>query len=104
MSAEQIVRAIVSSLWYNFETKDIILILETMWARLRRIGYSKEVLQDAELNDVVDLFYGMLVCLCGDYGTSPRFGWINDEEKDNIETALIEEINELKTMIESEPE
>lgn len=102
MTAKEIVSALASSLWYNYETKDIILILETMLARLRRIGYNKEVLQDVELNGVVDLFYGMLVCLYGDYGTSPRFGWINDEEKDNIETSLIEEINELKTLVESE--
>ena len=51
------------------------------------------------MNFIVDVFYGTLVSLYGDYGTSPRHGWINDEKVEkSIAKALEVEIEYYKVL------
>ena len=47
-------------------------------------------------HDDTDIIYGYLVISFGDYGTSPRYGWIDDDKKDDIIKEIKQFIEEIK--------
>lgn len=90
---EELISAFCNSCFYNISRTELILVLKATLRRLRHEGYSRFVIENGDLNFIVDIFFGTLVSLYGDYGTSPRFGWIEDEVTEkNIVKALEEEI------------
>ena len=93
MNHYDLLHGITNSLWYNLESEDLITIYKAMIARIKHAGYDQTVLQDENLNFIVDIMFGIIVTIYGDYGTSPRFGWIEDDNvKDEIISDLEEEI------------
>lgn len=84
---KEIIRAMVDSYGYNRDNEYMIKVCEEVKKRLK---------EEADITDWTDegnIIYGTLVCLYGDYGTSPRVGWLYDEDK-KIVDEIIEEINE----------
>lgn len=73
-----IVKAIFDSYHYNRDSYHMIDLCKEVSAR---IDNNAEV----EWTDDGNVIYGILVLLYGDYGTSPRGGWL----KDNIENIKI---------------
>lgn len=52
-----------------------------------------------DMDDCVDILASAIFIAYGDYGTSPRHGWIEDKGDENaIKTALIRRIKELSFM------
>ena len=97
MDHNDLIYGITNSLWYNLECEDLTAIYKAIISRLKHGSYEQNVLQDPDLNFVVDIMMGIIDSIYGDYGTSPRFGWIEDENvKNDIITDLEEEIEELK--------
>lgn len=43
-----------------------------------------DFLRKYDCNDYIRVFWSVLVLLYGDYGTSPRFGWLNIEKENHI--------------------
>ena len=78
MTTELIVRAIFNSYAYNREFSYMVELCEEILERVRGFKSSNRT-HDG------DIIYGFLVLLYGDYGTSPRSGWIEN----NIEEIII---------------
>ena len=103
MTHHDLISGITNALWYNVETKDNIAIYKAIIARIKHSGYNQEVIVDEDLNFVVDIMTGILISIYGDYGTSPRFGWIEDEQvKNEIIADLEEEIQECERRLKNE--
>ena len=97
MDHNDLICGITTSLWYNLEPEDLIAIYKAIISRLKHGPYEQNVIQDEDLNFVVNIVMGIIVTIYGDYGTSPRFGWVEDENvKNDIIRDLEEEIEELK--------
>lgn len=86
-STKEIVRSIIDSFYYNRDDKDVIMLCEEVKDRI--CAYNVNCTDDG------DIFYGMLVLLYGEYGTSPRTGWLESDDKEIIEI-INEEIEILK--------
>ena len=103
MDHHDLIFGISNALWYNMEAEANIVIYKAIIARIKHSGYSYEVLEDEDLNFVVDIMIGILISIYGDYGTSPRFGWFEDEQvKNEIIADLEEGIEECKRRISNE--
>ena len=61
---------------YNRETEHILSMLEELKGRLNRTFPCNS------WSDDCDLVYSVLVLRFGEYGTSPRSGWFDEEIKD----------------------
>ena len=86
-TTREIVGAIVSSFYYNRSREDMINLCEEVKKRIRT--------DNVEWTDDGNIFYGILVLLYGDYGTSPRGGWLESEAEEII-ASINEEIEILK--------
>lgn len=86
-TTREIVRAIISSFYYNRRDKDMIKLCEEVKKRI--CNYNVEWTDDG------NIFYGMLVILYGDYGTSLRSGWLESDTEEII-ASINEEIEMLK--------
>lgn len=85
-SAKEIIRALLTSYIYNRDDGYMIEVLYEVKKRLEK---------DSSVNytDDGNIIYGTLVCLYGDYGTSPRSGWFYAVDN-RIVKEIIEEIDE----------
>lgn len=105
MKASDIIHAMVASLKYNRNT---VYIMEVCHRIIKRIDESynfRSITADdmpvdnqtiERIEDDVNNIYGTLVMLYGDYGTSPRSGWIEgDSIKKEIISTLTKTINDL---------
>lgn len=99
----QVIRSIVTSYDYNRSDAHLLRVIKNVMSRFEDKGtlayeFIKDVREDA------DIFTGILVYLYGDYGTSPRYGWLDSDKKDAVMKALKDEFeNELqdtKTCVE----
>ena len=72
----EVVPAIFDSFYYNRSVYHILDLCQEIKARVENNS-------EAEWTDDGDIIYGILVLLYGDYGTSPRSGWIK-ENKENV--------------------
>ncbi len=86
-TTREIVGAIISSFYYNRSREDMIKLCEEVKKRIRKYN--------VEWTDDGNIFYGMLVILYGDYGTSPRSGWLESDTEEII-ASINEEIEILK--------
>lgn len=99
MDHNDLITGITTSLWYNLEIDALIKIYEAIIARIKHAGYAQTVLQDEDLEFIVDIMMGIIAVIYGDYGTSPRFGWIEDDKvKNDIISNLEGEIELLRMM------
>lgn len=90
---KEILHALVTSYYYNRDDADMIETLEEVQKRIKK--YSCRWTDDA------NIIFGTLILLYGDYGTSPRGGWFDDQKaKEEILEAVKQEIKELKERIE----
>ena len=89
MNVDEIVEAILYSFQYNREDDDMLKLLDEVEAR---IG-----LCTREWTDDGNILFGFLVLLFGDYGTSPRSGWIEDCW---FKAEIKKKIQEVRQMIE----
>lgn len=95
---KMVLEALLDSYWYNYEKEYLIDACEDVKNRLRQGNYRIP-------NEAAHIINGFLTCLYGDYGTSPRYGWI--ENKDYIPQfieVLDEFIKECKDVIEEDSE
>lgn len=83
MDVCEMATAMLTSLNYN---RDTDYSIEVAYEILKRIkGYEHTDLElyaghnTDEVRDDADIIFGSLVCAFGDYGTSPRYGWLDDE-------------------------
>ena len=83
----EIVRAIIASFNYNRSREDMIKLCEEVKKRICQYN--------VEWTDDGNIFYGILVLLYGDYGTSPRGGWLESDTEEII-ASINEEIEILK--------
>lgn len=83
------IESVISAYYYNRETKDVITMIKSTINRILDKPYD-------ELNagdDDTDILMCALVLRYGDYGTSPRFGWIAEDYKSSILFTLGRELN-----------
>lgn len=81
----QIVESIFYSYFYNRSRYHVYDLCEEVKARI--IGTD-----DVDLTDDGDIIFGFLVLLYGEYGTSPRSGWLVNENNKNY---IIDYINDI---------
>ena len=55
-------------------------------------AYPKKILKEYKVDEFPNIVWALMVIMFGDYGTSPRFGWINIENK-NKALAFLNSIN-----------
>lgn len=73
------VNALFTSYAYNREFEYMIELCEEVLERIYGIRSSNRTYDG-------DIIYGFLVLAYGDYGTSPRSGWIEDYKEEIIST------------------
>ena len=86
-SAKEIVIAMFVSYGYNREKEYMIRVCEEVKKRVAR-----EPNKPIRWTDEGNIIYGTLILLYGDYGTSPRSGWFENEQ---IVKEIINGINEV---------
>lgn len=88
----QITEAILTSYEYNYSDEYLIKVYEDVINRLESGPYRVPTEEAHIIN-------GIFVLLYGDYGTSPRYGWIDKDKqqvKDDIINILKDHIEELR--------
>lgn len=101
MEAKDYLYNLVTALNYNRNTDYTMEVCHRVIQRIKH-DYEWRVehkYDEYGIGDDVDLIASMIFLGYGEYGTSPRYGWIIDEryEKDII-NALVMRINELSHM------
>lgn len=105
MKASDIIYSMVASLNYNRETEYTMEVCHRIIKRIDEAYNYRSITADDKpvsretiesIEDDVNNIYGTLVMLYGDYGTSPRTGWIEGESiKQEIIDTLIDKIKDL---------
>lgn len=98
MDAKRFLDCMATSLSYNMDYCDLTLILQGVLDRVD--GTHDLLINDAALEEYVDFIYGTLVVAYGDYGTSPRSGWLNSKDKDLLIPVLRELVDYYDRMVE----
>ena len=80
----EIIESILSSLWYNRKTEHVIGVIKELISRVEG--------EYPVWTDDGNIIYGTLVILCGNYGVSPRAGWIDKDVKGEVLLSLREEL------------
>ena len=70
--------SMLTSYEYNRDASFSIMVYEECKRRLLKSG--PLVPLSEEIMDEAGIIYGTAVCCLGEYGTSPRFGWFEDDE------------------------
>ena len=94
---EFFVSSYTSSLFYNRETEYIVKLLEEVIERLK-----EPCKRSTQWTDGGDILYGTLVIMYGDYGTSPRSGWIDEDIKKDIIKVFEDELKEYQGILSRE--
>ena len=90
-----VVNSVLSSYWYNRTAKCMVRLIKEVISRVNE-NYETEWTDDG------DIIFGILVLMFGDYGVSPRAGWIDAEYKQDILKELQEELKEYEGIVERE--
>ena len=85
MTPKKILNALITSYFYNRNTEDVLKMLDELQKRIKK-NY-------CVWTDDVNIIFGTLILLYGDYGTSPRGGWFDDQK------AKEEILDEIKRVI-----
>ena len=96
MQEMPIVNAIFNSYAYNREFSYMVELCQEVLERVRGFKSSSHT-------DDGDVIYGFLVIMFGDYGTSPRSGWIENYEEE-IADCIEDLIENYKRLEEEENE
>ena len=75
---KELINALDSVVWYNCHYEELFKIKEEI-KKEKNITYSY-----CTTDNQFQVIYMMLVVLFGDYGTSPRSGWLYMENKEKI--------------------
>lgn len=86
--------ALLTSYYYNRDDKDVVAIIERT---INRLNNTRQVHED--IDEDVDIFMGAIICRYGDYGTSPRYGWLEERYKIPVMNVLTEELEEYKGIL-----
>lgn len=86
----------ITMLEYNRGYEYTLHMLDVALERVKTGNHTMH-LEDDDLD-----FYAFLVLLCGDYGTSPRFGWFDDKIKYRIVEYLDKQRLEILRNMEDE--
>lgn len=86
--------SLLASLSYNRTEEYMVTIIEELLGRI------KDTFPCYEWSDMGNIIYGYIIMLWGDYGTSPRSGWIELEHRASIIKELEEELKEYKRVVE----
>ena len=78
----QILEAVLTSFEYNYDDKYLIDVYEDVINRLQNGPYRRPTEEGHIINGILTLLYG-------DYGTSPRYGWI-DKDKAEVKEDCIQ--------------
>ena len=95
--------AILASYGYNRSEEYMIALCQEIIWRIDYTCISNPCYKPNTDKDVVedcDIIYGALVCAFGDYGTSPRYGWMEKKIAMYCVELLNAEIKENQTVIE----
>ena len=99
MKVYEIVNAIFTSCAYNREFSYMIKLCQEVAERVN--GYAN---RNSNRTYDGDIIYGFLVQLYGDYGTSPRSGWIGNVYTDEITDCIYDLIEAYTRFKEDEDE
>lgn len=89
-SAKEIVLAMLTSYGYNRDDEYLVRVCEEVKRRVNKENFTYFH------TDEGDIIYGTLVLLYGDYGTSPRSGWIENKQiVEEIIKGIDEELEEI---------
>ena len=91
--------ALLTSFGYNRSNKYMVDIYEELISRI------SGPIDTSNWTDDGNVIYGYLICLYGEYGTSPRSGWFeNKEAKEAVLEFLKEDLELVKEAAEREEE
>ena len=88
------ISSILTSYYYNRKTSDVVKIIERTINRLKNQYPAYE-----DIDNDVDIFAGAIVSRYGDYGTSPRYGWLEPEYAELVISFLEGELKEYKEIL-----
>lgn len=92
---KDILRGVIAAFWYNRDKEELLEVLEEVKQRLNNSENYAKPSEDGHIIASI-LFY-----IFGDYGTSPRYGWIYDNKLiDDFVEVLDSEIKDIKDIIE----
>lgn len=91
---ENHVDALLSALWYDYDNEYIIKTVLDIKQMITNLG-------TRNCTEVASYIFKVLVFLYGDYGVAPAVGWINDENKGYLLTAIDKWCNDMR-IFESE--
>lgn len=96
MNYEELINAIANVVFYNGYEDDLKNISDYIKYYDREeyysFAYPKEILKTYKVDEFPNIVWSLMVLMFGDYGTSPRFGWIDIENKDKA-LAFLDLIN-----------
>lgn len=97
MTPRKILNALITSYFYNRDTEDVLKMLDELQMRIKNYY--------CVWTDDVNIIFGTLILLYGDYGTSPRGGWFDDQKaKEEILDEIKRIIKEYEETLEREKE
>lgn len=91
---ESTIRAIFDSYYYNRSFSHMVELCEEVNKRVCKYRYVP--------SDDGDIIYGFLILMYGDYGTSPRSGWLNGEITKCISKCISDLTEKYKEMEDEE--
>lgn len=98
MSNYHWIDSLITSYFYNRDREDIVNMIQGVINRILDEPYSSVNAGD----DDTDILMGAIVIEFGDYGTSPRYGWIYEEHEEQILDVLNELLEYHKAQLEVE--
>lgn len=86
MNYEELIDAMASIVCYNSYEEVLKSISDYIKYYDREeyysVAYPTEILKKYNVHEFPNIIWALMVLMFGDYGTSPRFGWIDIENKD----------------------
>lgn len=74
-------RALVDTLWYNVGSAAIKTIVDKFQDESIQYFSAEDIDKDWYFDKELNTYWTMFVLMYGDYGTSPRSGWIEKSEE-----------------------
>ena len=96
MGYEELINAMADMVWYN-GYEDVLKSISDYIRYCNKeeyysFAYPKEILKTYKIDEFPNIVWSLMVLMFGNYGTSPRFGWIDIENKDKA-LAFLDAIN-----------
>ena len=96
MDYKELIDAIACIVFYN-GYEDVLKDISDYIKHYKRdefysFAYPKKILKEYKVDEFPNIVWALMVIMFGDYGTSPRFGWIYVENKEKA-LAFLNSIN-----------